>query len=155
MTHRSTRNQQALPVFSGHLVISDLCLTHGFKASLGHLASTGWHQALETPQGYMTLFPARQHLQPGTMFCSWLKCCLTHSLIHSERLQATLPCFLDPGLHRARLNSVVHSSPSYQRLYSRPCTEHELQCLWKNRSRDIKGTESPRSTKKDDEDRLQ
>lgn len=83
MTHRSTRNQQALPVFSGHLVISDLCLTHGFKANLGHLASTGWHQALETRRGYMTLFPARQHLQPGTMFCSRLKCCLTHSLIYS------------------------------------------------------------------------
>lgn len=40
--HRLRRNQQAVACRSGHLVIFNLCLFHGFMLHL-HLAVTGWH----------------------------------------------------------------------------------------------------------------
>lgn len=54
--HRLRRNQQAAACHSGHLVISTLCLFHGFMLDL-HLAGTGWHQVPGTSRGYISQFP--------------------------------------------------------------------------------------------------
>lgn len=103
-THRLRRNQQEVACNSGHLEISNLCLFHvTFTPGWHGLASsTGNPSRLHQPVSSLTVLVTRRMLWP-------LAQTPLYSSLSLSRHRAALSHFLDSSLHRARLNSVVHS----------------------------------------------